>query len=825
VSLRAADYRWGHVPNFNHSPERPAIQFTAVSSTAMGPDRWLAVERVFLAALVRPAEARAAFLAQECGADEELRRAVESLLARADSTDSVPENDAMAIPLVSATAPAIAGTRIGIYEVECQIGAGAMGEVYRARDTTLGRDVAIKVLPHAFSEDPERLGRFAREARLLAALNHPNIATIHGVVSAEGLHALVLELIEGDTLAERIARSRISLREALTIARQVADALDSAHTQGIVHRDLKPGNIKITPRGTVKVLDFGLAKVTVENIGKRTSAISTHPAPMTIGGTHEGAILGTAAYMSPEQARGEPVDMRTDIWAFGCVLFEMLTGRRAFEGQTIWDSLAGVLQGDPDWNALPRSTPATVRNLLRHCLRKDPNERPPTIADVRDQIDKALAPRALGHIGTAAAAILAFSVVGLITVRYAPSLLPVFGLTDRSETLTSAFNLAQQAATLLERDDKVENVDRAVALLEQALARDVQYTLAYAYLADAYVRKYLLSPDAEWLRRARETAQKAVDLNPDLGAAHVALGRAQLEAGEIDQAVKEFSRAIELDPVNPFPHLGLANAFAGQNQDTKAEAEFRIAIARGAKAWRTHVGFGQFLFERGRYADAATEWEAAGTVSPDNVIVFRNLGAAYYQLGRYEEAASAFQRALEVQPSASIYTNLGTLRFFQGRYAEAVTAFEKAVDLGANAYLNWGNLGDGLRWAPGRRGEAVAAYRRATDLIEKQITQKPEDLNLLTRHAVYLVKMGEREAALKEIAAVAAMPKLAPPILYRLTTVYELAGDRTRALTMLERALKGGYPVKEIDNDPEFTDLRADVRYHRLIDALTHAAR
>jgi serine/threonine-protein kinase len=645
------------------------------------------------------------------------------------------------------------------------------------------------------------------------------------VVSADGVHALVLELIEGDTLAERIARGPMSVPEALTIARQVADALDAAHAQGIVHRDLKPGNIKITPRGTVKVLDFGLAKATVENIGSKATGMSTHLAAVTIGGTHDGAILGTAAYMSPEQARGEPVDTRTDIWAFGCVLFEMLAGRRAFEGPTIWDSLAGVLQGDAAWSALPRSTPATLRNLLRLCLRKDANERPPTISEVREQLDRARAPRALGRAVTMAAAILVFALVGLITVRYAPSLPALFRSTARPEALTSAFNLSQQAATLLERDDKDENVTRAVALLEQALARDGQYTLAYAYLADAYIRKYLLSPDSEWLRRARETAQKAVDLNPDLGAAHVALGRAHREAGEIVQAVSEFTRAIELDPVNPLPHLGLASAFAAQNQDAKAEDEFRIAIARGANVWRTHLGYGQFLYGRGRYAEAASEWETSRDITPDNVMVFRNLGAAYYQLGRYEEAASAFQRALEIQPEAPLYTNLGTLRFFQGRYAESVTAFEKAVELGANAYINWGNLGDGLRWAPGRRGEAAAAYRRASDLIEKQIALKPQDFDLLTRHAVLLVKMGEREPALKEVAAVATAPKLAPPILYRLTTVYELAGDRVRALTTLEQALRGGYPAKEIDNDPEFTELRADARYHRLIDALAHAAR
>jgi tetratricopeptide (TPR) repeat protein len=210
-------------------------------------------------------------------------------------------------------------------------------------------------------------------------------------------------------------------------------------------------------------------------------------------------------------------------------------------------------------------------------------------------------------------------------------------------------------------------------------------------------------------------------------------------------------------------------------------------------------------------------------VSPGNVVMFRNLGAVYYQLGRYEEAASAFQRALEIQPSAPTYTNLGTLRFFEGRYTDAVAAFEKAVELGANTYLNWGNLGDGLRWAPGRRAEATAAYRRAIELIEKQIDQRPQDADLVTRHAVYLVKLGDRTTALKEAGDVATRPMLAPAIFYRLTTIYELAGDRARALKSLEQTLRGGYPVREIDNDPELTALRSDARYHRLIDGLTRA--
>jgi len=286
--------------------------------------------------------------------------------------------------------------RVGVYDVVERIGAGGMGEVYRARDARLGRDVAIKILPSQFTQDRDRLARFEREARVLAALNHPNIGAIYGfeeAVSADGstaTPALVLELIEGVTLAERIAPQRgLPIGEALKIAGQIANALEAAHDKGIVHRDLKPANIKITPAGTVKVLDFGLAKAAID---ETPNADLSHSPTMTHEGTRAGMILGTAAYMSPEQARGKPLDARTDIWSFGCVLFEMLTGRAPFAKETLSDTIAAILERDPDWNALPRSTPAAVRALVRGCLDKDPGKRPQRIADVRPVLDGALIP-------------------------------------------------------------------------------------------------------------------------------------------------------------------------------------------------------------------------------------------------------------------------------------------------------------------------------------------------------------------------------------------------------------------------------------------------
>jgi serine/threonine-protein kinase len=262
-----------------------------------------------------------------------------------------------------------------------------MGEVYRARDTKLGRDVAIKILPQVFTSDPERLARFERESRMLAALNHPHIGAIYGVEDAENVHALVLELVEGDTLAERLRRGRLPVTDAVAIARQIAEALESAHERGIIHRDLKPANVKITPDGKVKVLDFGLAKVVVSDA---TGPDLSQSPTLTVNGTLEGAILGTAAYMSPEQARGKTVDQRTDIWAFGCVLYEMLTRCRAFPGDTASDTMAAILEREPDWTKLPVAAPAQVRRLLLRCLQKDPSCRLRDIGDARLELDEAL---------------------------------------------------------------------------------------------------------------------------------------------------------------------------------------------------------------------------------------------------------------------------------------------------------------------------------------------------------------------------------------------------------------------------------------------------
>ncbi|HWI20658.1 MAG TPA: protein kinase, partial [Vicinamibacterales bacterium] len=273
------------------------------------------------------------------------------------------------------------GSRIGVYDITAPLGEGGMGQVWRATDTTLGRQVAIKILPDAFAADPERLARFEREAKTLASLNHPHIAAIYGFEKSSGIHALVMELVEGEDLSQRISRGAIPIDEALPIAKQIAEALEAAHEQGIIHRDLKPANIKVRSDGTVKVLDFGLAKAVEPPAASGVTAMNSPT--LSVHATQAGIILGTAAYMSPEQAKGRHVDKRADIWAFGAVLFEMLTGTRAFPGEDLTDTLAAVVRAEPDWTRLPAGLSPAVVVYLKRCLTKDPKQRPQAIGDVR----------------------------------------------------------------------------------------------------------------------------------------------------------------------------------------------------------------------------------------------------------------------------------------------------------------------------------------------------------------------------------------------------------------------------------------------------------
>jgi len=355
------------------------------------PERWREIERLYQLAQERAPGEREAFLSNACAGDEDLRKEVAALLADQSRIDRFIETPALnvaaqALAQDQAQATLKPGQTVARYRIVQEIGHGGMGVVYRAEDTKLKRTVALKFLPPAFAADPERLARFEREARLVASLNHPNIAAIYGLEEASGKRFLVLELVEGETLAQRIARGPLPADEALKICRQIAEGLEYAHERGIIHRDLKPANVKLTVEGQVKVLDFGLAKA------QESAAGSAEDSPtLTVAATREGTILGTAAYMSPEQASGKPVDKRADIWSFGVVLWELLTGHRLFEAETVSHTLAEVLRGPIDFDKLPREMPAAIRGLLRRCLDRDVKNRLRDIGEARIAIEATLA--------------------------------------------------------------------------------------------------------------------------------------------------------------------------------------------------------------------------------------------------------------------------------------------------------------------------------------------------------------------------------------------------------------------------------------------------
>jgi len=387
----------------------------------MQQERWREIEGLFHAALQRTPEERRAFLIDVCGADTELRQEVEALLSKDERAGSLLERSITSDVTVTLTGgESLVGRQVGTYRILSLLGAGGMGQVYRAHDSKLGRDVAITTLPAEFASHPERLARFRREARTLALLNHPNIGAIYGLEESDGIDGLVLELVEGEAL-----HGPLPVATALDRALQVADALEAAHERGIIHRDLKPANVKVTPQGRVKVLDFGLAKAIW---GPEPARGQSQAETVTGLQTVAGRIMGTPGYMSPEQARGQQVDERTDIWAFGCLLYELLTGRRAFQAENPKETIANILERDQDLRALPPNTPAKIRELLRQCLQTDANRRPAKIADVRKIIEQTRGRRSRWRVAAVAAAGLALLAMGLALWLRAPARAP-----DRSQ--------------------------------------------------------------------------------------------------------------------------------------------------------------------------------------------------------------------------------------------------------------------------------------------------------------------------------------------------------------------------------------------------------
>ncbi|MCU1260921.1 MAG: serine/threonine protein kinase with repeat [Bryobacterales bacterium] len=732
------------------------------------------------------------------------------------------------------------GSSILHYKILDRIGAGGMGVVWRAIDTRLEREVALKVLQPDSIGDVQNRARFLLEAKAASALAHPNIVTIYEVNSEDGVDVIAMEYVQGRTLAEILRDGPLAPADALRYAIQISDGIGRAHRKGIIHRDLKPSNVMIGADDLVKVLDFGLAKLwEAPRPVSEPEQTQTMQSPITV----PGMAAGTPSYMSPEQAIGRQLDARSDVFSLGILLYEMFSGRRPFEGGSSLEVMMDIVKTQPpELTQLAPRTPPAIARIVGRCLMKDPESRFPDAGALHlelRKLDSELASATIRHALTLEASAVPFwrrrgimTVACLALVAAAALGIPssrrwifaelgaVSGSQEQQLALGhSGWADYRSALALLERYDLKGNVDTAIRQLERALEVEPGYAAAYAGLAEAYLLKFVGSPDRQWLNQARESGRKAVELNRDLAVAHASLGMALAESGAYAESGPELQKALDLDPLNWKATLAVAKVTAASDKTADAEPLFRKAIEIGKDHWWPHAELALYRFRRADYAGALQEWNLALRITPDNANVLRSLGATYHMVDRDDEAAAAFQRALEIAPTAGTFANLGTARYFQGRYLDAVSPMEKAVQLMPTQYLYWGNLGDAYRWAPGYAAKAKAAYLRAIQLVRERIAAKPNDPELMSSLAAYLAKSGERQAAIGTVSDVEALARKTPGALFRCALAEELSGNREKAFYFLDAALKAGYSTREVRNEPEFAALRADIHYASLISA------
>ena len=721
------------------------------------------------------------------------------------------------------------GQVISHYQVVAKLGAGGMGEVFEAQDTLLHRTVALKVLPPSKVGDPERRARFLIEARAASSLNHPYIVTIHDVVTtADGAFVLVMERVRGRSLAEAIPAGGLPLSDALRYATQTAEALSTAHAAGIVHRDLKPGNVMVTDRGDIKVLDFGLAKLLP---GPGSGADPT----VSSDGTQFGAVLGTPDYMSPEQAKGDPVDHRTDIFSFGMLLFEMLTGQRPFRGDNRIAMLhALIADAAPRVTSLRAELPGSLDTVLGRLLAKDRDHRYPSFGAVLDDLRRLAEGQALTSTSAVPVPLparsrrVAYLTVAAIAVAASLTLL-VIGWPGRSDSAApapvpaalaeplpeTASDFVRQGERLLRRYDREGHIDQAIRAHQTALQRQPEYAPAYAGLAMANWRRFREARDRIWLDHAVSNARQAVERDPLLASGHAALGLTLTALGEPDQAQSALDEALRLDPTNADALRGLGDLSARASRFDEAERHYKAAIAARPDDGELPGVIGGLYYRLGRTDDASAAFERMITLADDNAIGHRNLGAVRHMQGRFADAARSLQRAVELKPEAPVYTNLGTLYYYQGLDPQAIAALEKSIALRANDYRTWGNLGDALRRMAGQGPRALEAYQRAGQLAAADLAAAPTDEARALR-SLYLARAGQETDAREELRRIG-RGKLAAETLYVMGLAHEALGERSNAIETLRQAIAAGHAVAELERDPELTSLRADTAYHRMM--------
>jgi serine/threonine-protein kinase len=853
------------------------------------------------------------------------------------------------------------GTRLGPYEVLAPLGEGGMGEVYRARDTRLDRVVALKILTGRLAIDPDARSRFEREARLASSLNHPNIVVVYDIGESGGVPFIAMECVEGETLSARLGTAALSIATTVELAAQMADGLARAHAAGIVHRDLKPSNVMVTHEARVKILDFGLGKQVDEGLGDTTT--------WTGGATTPGVVMGTASYMSPEQAQGHTSDFRSDQFSLGLILYEMLAGRHAFERPSAVQTMAAIIgdEAEPIGSRNAR-VPEALALVLDRCLAKDPTSRFDSTADlarsIRDIADHLRSGRPLAPVSTrhlrawrvrlsasglwAAAAttalvgvlvwvvlrggaalpaerqiaLLPFTNVGgetevqaladglaeVLTTRltqmerFAGGLLVVPASEVRTQRVTSpsgarrafgvnlavtgsvqrsngrllltinlvdaealrqlraetidvpladatalqgdvllrlarlldlnlpaearaevlsggtrapgAYEFYLQGRGYLQRYERAENVDLALALFARAVVADPSYALAHAAIAEASVRRYEHTRDAAVLDQARAAVDRASALAPGLAAVRQTRAMMATATGRYEEAAASLQQLLADDATNADAHRELGRAYEALKDRERAEAAYRQAVAARPNDWSVYNHLGAFYFRTRRFPEAAEQFSRVVELTPDNARGHSNLGGAYAQLGEIDRAIRSFERATAINPEhAPAWSNLGTLYFRQARFEDAVRANEGAARFDPTSSQVWFNLASAARFVAGRDTVARDAYTRAAELAEKERLVNPRQPALLARLALSYAHLREAERARPLAREAEALAPADSSVLISIAEVYEVLGDRQAALARIATAMKSESARSEIEGNRTLEGLRKDPRY------------
>ena len=765
------------------------------------------------------------FVRQYPGLDRQIKQSIQDMqkidalfdsLVQADETDfedEVPERE-------------LVGRKVGSFEIVKIIGRGGMGVVYLARDTKLKRSVAIKSMPPKLTGDSNSRTRFRREAEILASLNHPNIAVIHEIIEQdEGVGYLVLEYVPGQTLAERIAGEPLKLEEALSIGREVAEAVSAAHKKGVVHRDLKPGNIKITPDDRVKVLDFGLAKAPVSE-DKGDDITATEP----------GRVIGTPAYMSPEQARGKSTDHRTDIWSFGCIMYQMLTAHLPFDGLTATDTLEKIIEREPDWEALPQETPANIRALLQRCLEKDPDRRLGDIADAAIEISETLSKPQIAP--TAKLRRIAMIIGAAIIIVGLFGLALFFTLNKRYPTENAqAYEYYLRGLEYFSRDDTETNMGLAIRMYEKAIELDPNFALAYARLSRVHSHMYWFKHDRSDARLAmsEKAVRKALELNPDLPEAHHSLGCYYYWGHlDYDRALEEFAVARRSQPDNGQLLAKIAFVYRRQGNIEEAAVTLEKAIELDPLDPGLRHNQGQTLILLRKYPQAEPNFDRAISGRPDFPAPYAWKAQLYVcWKGNTVQARTVLEEAskyIDATKDDSILLQSVLFEIFDRNYQKALERLstvsseffetEFLVVPKAQLYAQINGL-------MGNRQLEQHYYDSTRSILESKIAEDPNDARFHSKLGIAYAGLGRKEDALREGKLAVELLPVTKEVwqgLYGvedLARIYVMVDQYDDAIDTIEYLLSrpGVLSIPLLRLDPAWNPLRNHPRFKKLLEA------